>query len=489
MNKKINFLINLQIIVFICFSIFALNNELEITGDNATYLIFAKSLLLKQKLIFLNEPTEPISGYNIFVYPLILIPFINFNISIIKSTSIIFSLLSVLIFYLLFKNRLNIFLFLSSFALFVFNPVFFDYSHQIMSEALYLFLTLLFFYFVINNKSIIIITFLLIIIYFTRTAGLVCFISYFIYLFIKRQFKKLIIITIIFLVFIFSISSYFNASKTKEGNLYFSIIKMKSQYTPDSGVRSIKEIFLGIIKNLIIYIFKIFPDTFLFPFFFDIKKYSLLFFVKIIFGFILFLLFIIGFLKIEKLNFLLIKIYIIINFIMLLVWQISSNRYLMPLIPFIIIFIIFGIYHLIKNFEIKKLIILFLILINFFGIIYLTYLENKKYKTTEWRNYYSMLSYIKKNCSNNEVIMTRKPTLAYFLADKKTIGYPLTNDFNQYLNAIQKNNVSIIVQDNLKISGLKTAELYLIPFINFYKDKLKIIFKIDDNNIVYQIKK
>lgn len=502
-NKFMNRTLKRIIFIFILFLyFFSVNNILENSGDNASYMIFAKSIISEGKLLFLNQPDKQESGYNIFIYPVILSPIIYFfdsNIYFLKFVSVIFSLLNLFLFYKIFFHILDKKIFIFSILIFALNPVQFDYSHQIMSESVYLFFVLLFFYFLQKNYNLIFISLILAIIFFTRNIGIVCYITLLFYLIYKKEFKKIIIVSILLFCLLIPVSYYFKVDNFKSGNIYYSIIKMKSQYNPDEGTRKLLDIITTCIKNFGIYVFKIMPDTFFYPIFFEVKKYSFIFFFKVAVGLILTAAFVIGMVKLNNKNLIIFKIYLILNFIILFIWQISSNRYLHPLVPFIGIFIVYFFYtirfpfkHTVSYFYNKNFFVYILssiLILNAVSDIYLSYLERTGYKKKEWQNYFLLLDYAKKNKITQNTIMTRKPTLAYIITRMKSIGYPLTDDIELYNDTINKNNVEIIIRDNLNISGINTAQRYLENYIKKFSDNLEVIYKIDNYNIIFKIKK
>lgn len=491
---KTKFIFALIILIAALIYFLSINNELGNTGDNASYMIFATSILNEGKLLFYNRPGNIPSGFNIFVYPLILSPivyFFNFeNIFLLKFISVISTIMILCFFYYTFSKYLNKKICILSLILLAFNPVIISYSHQIMSESLYLLFICIFFYIIIQKKlslkNTILLTLLSIAVYFTRNVGICLFITLILYLLYLKEYKKTAVALIIYILFTGFISLYFKADDFTGGNLYFSILKMRSQYTPDAGTRTLIDIFKTSIYNLIIYILKILPDTFFYPFFFEVKKFSLLFWFKSLSGIVLFLFFIYGFLKNNNKKLISIKIFVIINIIILLIWQISSNRYLHSLIPFISIFIIWGILNLIPFKSIQKIILSIIIISNIISAAYIIYNERNYIKKNEWREYFDALYYLKENIQTDKTVFSRKPTLTYVISGIKSVEYPFTTDIDNYTQNINQNNVKYILKDNLTISGINSSDLYLENYINKSKYNFNIISK-TGNTIIYGI--
>ncbi|HON57222.1 MAG TPA: hypothetical protein PLJ38_09395, partial [bacterium] len=74
---------------------FALNNHIGLSGDDAGYIIWAKSILQGGGLDYINEPQPRNSGYKLYVLPILITPIVYFtnNLFFIKFIPLIFSAL------------------------------------------------------------------------------------------------------------------------------------------------------------------------------------------------------------------------------------------------------------------------------------------------------------------------------------------------------------------------------------------------------------
>lgn len=493
-----NNIIYLIVIIAGIFYFLSINNELADTGDNASYMIFAQSILNEGQLLFYNRINNLHSGYNIFIYPLLLSPivyFYNFDkIYLLKIISAISVIITLFLFIKTFSSKIKFKILFFSLVIFAFNPMIIRYSHQIMSESLYLLLIMSFFYIIITKKqnifNIILTSMICVLIYFTRNLGIVLFITLITYLIYLKEYKKAVLSSIITLSFIFIISLYFKIDDFTGGNLYFSIIRMRSQYTPEAGTRGLIEIVKTSIYNSIIYVLKILPDTFLYPIFFEVRKFSLLFWLKSVSGIILFFIILLGIIKSKFHNFLIINIFLIVNILVLLIWQIASNRYLHSLVPFLGIYLVIGVFEISKYIKYKNfkfISIILIILCNVYGAYYIIYNERTYTKKESSREYFNALYYIRDNIhkfdSGDNLIFSRKPTLTYVITGMKSIEYPFTKNLEVFNNTLKENNVRYILRDNMIIAGIHSAELYLDEFIQNEGSKFKMIYSKGETKI------
>lgn len=201
------------IILIITSSIYilALTPHLGTIGDNAHYIILAKSLLQGQ-FSRINHPDNPPETVYGFGFPLLLTPLAYFfpdNYGMWKTIPLFFGLFSLLLAFSLFRSWAGIQAGLVIMALMAVNPYLLTYSQQILTEAPYLFFSLLTLILVKKcaarpswmNFSILGTILAMLMTYFTRTIGLSLFLAALIFLCLGRQFKKAGAISLPFLFF------------------------------------------------------------------------------------------------------------------------------------------------------------------------------------------------------------------------------------------------------------------------------------------------
>ena len=487
--------------VLVSYYSLALNNSPGLYGDDAGYIIWAKSMLNGGGLDYTNEPEPRKSGFVLYVLPALIAPFVFLTdkIAVYKIVPLMFSIFSVFLFLVFLKSKFSSYkLIWVSLLLLIFNPLFFEYSHQIMAENIFIFISLAT---VIlteqyeKSDRILDFNFFLLIIfsilsYFTRAAGITLIASVIAYFFVKSP-KKAAAVLFAYLIFFGIFELTRNYGKPVEKEKYSSIILMKSQYEPEAGTRNISGVFKDAGRKSLVYAMRLLPDMFAYPFFKNVKPSirSFSFILQAAFGLFIFILICAGLgLKFKDKKLLLQNIdfsavYIVLTVLMLLVWQIYSSRYLLPLLPFIIYYFAGGASKILN----RKIFIFSIILIlsaNLIGQFKIIYLERTGYLPDEWKNYYSTMDYIDlSNADKSSInVICRKPLSYHIISNYKlkTIGYPLSSNIDDIHNFVISNKIDYIIRDNFSISGVNTASKYLDPYLNKYLDKLELIYVSND---------
>lgn len=478
----------------IVFCIFLFDPKHDIGGDNAIYLSLAKSLVSLKGYRDIYKPDEPLHTKYPPGYPLILSIIILFtdirNAIPFKILNIIFSTLSIIIFYLLFKNRLKGFLFYSFLLLIALNPTYIEYSHKILTEIPFIFFSFLTLYLCDiyskknNLKLLILISILSTFPYYLRTAGIVLVVSIFLFLLLNKKYKDLIIYSIIVLVLI--TPWIIRGSRIGGEGGYKSQLLAKNSYDLSSGTITFKDFLVRVGQNLMIYPFEIIPRFFL-PFLINIK--SNLFFI--ISGVIFLSLILLGIIKGFNRRNLLFIIYFIFFFGLCIIWPSvwSSDRFLLPLLPLIFFFFFISIDWIKKKLKIKEDLIYYiifslLIISAFINIVPSSfknflmlsgYIQGNKYSgySADYIRFYETAEYARKHTSENSKFLVRKPELFYLASGRKSFCYPFINDENKIMESINKTDYIVI--DAFYWTG--TTRRYLLPVIMKNPEKYLIFYK------------
>ncbi|MDI6701114.1 MAG: glycosyltransferase family 39 protein [bacterium] len=467
-------------------------------GDNGRYIMLGRSILEGKFMREVNTPAEELHKQYPPLFPLVL-SFIMFifgreNIFMMKVFSLIFYLLSILLFYLnlnfYFKKEkiLKIFLVL----IFIFAKNIVGWSSLVLSESLFIFLILstLFFFnrFQQTNKILDYIIFLIFctLSVFTRGNGVIVFLSTLIFLFLTKR-NKLIPITFIFLI-LSQIWGFYLFLKTGHTSTYFQQVFYKNIYFPDAGKISFYNLIERIYFNTIIYFTKIIPGTFLGNvnsqlYYLPLKIIPIITFLG---GLIL---------CIRK------KIYfetslIIINLIVLILWPVyfSTERFFAPLFSLYLIISSFSIVWLTERKKSFLLLLYYIFLtysilinftINFVDVPKKVYaLKNTDFNFRNDNKFRSELGvkllfqtaiWAKDNTPKNCVIMSMKPELIYLYSDRKTVIFPYTDNDFVVINYMKNNRVDyIIFEDNPDQKRL--TNLTINRFILKHKNAFSMVY-------------
>ena len=452
------------------FYFLSLNSLFYTGGDNAHYLILAKSFAKGKgycNINILGHPPE--TTYPPF-FPFLLLPFVKiFGFSPIPP-KIFVTLLGLGSFFIvrkLYKYDLSSFLLP---FLIILNPLILEYSGVILTEIPYLFFSLLFIYF-IDKKNLNFAIIFLIISIFTRLIGFSLLIAFIIWG-KRKKISPLYYLIPLFLIIAWIARGYF----LKESG-YINSFFMVNPYNSQEGYLTLKCFFYRIIKNGGSYVLRDIPATFYSPFSkISIEYFHPIYILEMFIGSMLTFFTLSGFIKKfrEKEN--IVPIYILIYFGFLLLWPWRGSRFLVPIIPFLTYYFIEGIERL----RSKKFLSLFLFSFLFLFIFQDANLikgRRKAHYPEEFESYFNAGYWIKENTPSNIHISTKNPFLFYIFAERECIGIPLEEPKKMFEIFRKKKINYIVVPPHSK--GVKKSEdiqgNFLLPFLNSFKGNLKKI--------------
>jgi hypothetical protein len=165
----------------------------------------------------------------------------------------------------------------------------------------------------------------------------------------------------------------------------------------------------------------------------------------------------------------------------------SDIRFLLPLLPFLLLYLVQAYQYLITMVFKRKALwpaALLLVLISAANVSEdWTRVENdlkaNKYYSQDklsgydpaWRSFFTAAEWIKASTPENSIVVSRKPSLFYLSAQRKTFCYPFTANRDSVLKEIDRADYVMVEP----VSG--TGQKYLIPAIQPLLDKkYKIIY-------------
>ena len=466
-------------------------------GDFASYIMQSiaisdgdiEGFFLKNSLT-MSKSSNPLGPVNYpWGLPIMLEPFykfFGFNIFLFKTFILASFICFLIVIWNIFKNEFNTHERLIYVSIFALNPYLLKFGNQILSDIPFLFFSTLSVYLLMKlqkEKSInmaIFISILLGICFMwstaIRTNGILLPFSYIIYLLttlIVNYFSKLkklniellilkkfstglrIVIYLLPLVFFFLPNWYFSKIMINDQTIHYDFLKyisIKTIFTQAVyNLIIIKNFFGSNYLNIILYIFSL-------PFVFIglKKKWSSSVFIIIYVGSIL-------------------ALYTI--------WPFRQGlRFLIPLLPFYIYFFIIGIRSISdfssnSNLQSKKLIGNFLIIVFFLTSllqINLNYKNNFKLIDGPYNDDSTeMFDFIKKNVSQTDIVVFRKPRVMTLLTNKYSIMYNDMKDF------VEKDWYVIDKKNTMNIDLNRKNFFKKYPASIFFENKQFIVYKFD----------
>ncbi|MDP8253402.1 MAG: glycosyltransferase family 39 protein [Candidatus Kaelpia aquatica] len=468
---------------FWCFALSNISSEfLELGGDSAQYLILAKSISSGYGHCALNLPGEPFFDH----YPPVFSTLLSFIIAIFglnyQAIYIFIAALgyvSLILIYCLMRNYLDRRSSLWVTLLTASNLFFFVYiTKHILTEALYLFLSLLSFLLILKyfnsydkkRYSVLILSFILIILsYFTRYIGISLFLAVILFFIkIKRDYRAALSLSVLFSIF-FLIWRFIPWSLDINRSYIAGQFWLIDPYRPFLGsiFTDPGTLILRIIEGVNIYRRDI--AVVIIPLM-GLMNYSILKFILLpITLFVLFGLYL-SFKDRERPVF---NYYFIIYMSILIVWPYrETHRFLMPIIPFLYYYFIKGIIRALIFIKIKHTysILAVVLLINIIGNFFIIPDLTKISKAEE--EFISLHGWINDNIVDDKIILSRKPTVSFLLTEHKSLIFPYSKDPNDIWDRVVEEEIGYIVVDNFSAQ----TRMYLGPFLYRFKDKLNLIY-------------
>ncbi len=467
-------LLLLFLFIYLVLSVLLFDPKLFPGGDNAAYIILAESLSSGKGYKDLYLPAEPPHTQYPPGFPLLLsLPFLLFgsNIVILKFFVLLAGIGSLIFMYKIcesfFREKVVMIM-----AFYVSVPLLITFNHWILSEMPFLCFSLGAIYFFMKARadkdyfyyvSFICATYSC----FIRMAGISLILAMGFFLVLRKQYKHFAVFLLIFLAVF--IPWFIRNSNIPHEWGYLDQLLAKHPYRMEMGRVNVLELLERAKDNFTIYVFTEYPLT-LFPFFENKGD------VLMIIGTFLTLFVIIGFAtRIRSLS--AIELYFLISLIILFAWpqSWSSQRFLLPILPFCILYTYFSLFWISRKFKARYIVQIvtgFLVLLNLLYIIpqveetfknNSAYLSGDQYAgyTPKWRVYFGLIDLIRENVPPGNIIMARKPQFVYLLAKRKSFVFPFTSDHNKIKDAINRSDYILI--DNL--SGLIQTRLFVLPVL------------------------
>ncbi|MCK4353461.1 glycosyltransferase family 39 protein [candidate division WOR-3 bacterium] len=469
-------------------------------GDNALYIILAKSLTSGQGFRNIHFPDNSAHTYVPPGYPTLLSPLISVfpdTFIPLKFLSIAFFMGSIFLCYQLFQKYTKSFIAFIATLLIAIAPNLLSLSSTILTEIPCLFFILLslflfeksfarkpktFIYFLGGTLS-------MMLSYYIRPASMALILASLIYFLYRKEYKRLIYLFII--IVLLALPWYLrNKFIVSQVNNQFSTFLLKNPYNPELGCITLSDLITRILENIKMYIYFILPGIIL-PSLNKIRSAGIHIFGGIFFAGVIIYGMAKETLRQKKLN--LCIIFFIFHCGIILIWPKvwSGDRFLVSIIPFIFLYLIFGIRNLGEKVSVKLFyplgfIFLGLILLsNFWFIIpripvnltnLSAYLDGDTMHgySKDWIRFYEASSWIKANTPSDAIVMSRKRRLFYLHSNRNSVIYPFSYDHSKIFSSIYEQNTDYIIVDHFFWTG--TTRRYLTPVLNEHLDNFKVVY-------------
>lgn len=479
--------------IFTLMSLLLFNLRVSIGGDDSTYIIRAVN--------FINEGRYP--SFQGPIYPIFLSLFIaltGIKLGLLKLTSFILMLATMIGFYRIFRNRIPYSLIFIGMLVMSASSYFMFFTSQTYSEALFMALQIPVFYLLFKTidagnslswKKLLLMSLFIVIAYLTRTVGLGILIAILIFFSINKKYKQAGITLTSFIVILFAfllVKNMIWSNGFFDGNQASTLI-YKHPYDKSQGLETFGGYLMRFVDNSNLYLGKQFlkmtglknPDSLSCNPFVTLILYALFVFAVIR-----------SFKQNKHLLFTAIYTATMLGITFIVLQKIwDQYRLIVPFFPFILLLLLYALNELRILAKNKFINIAFTGLIVFatlssFAISFdkvdlLTLRKNLKGNkllgyTDDWVHYLSMAEYVDKKLPENAYVAVRKPNMARLYANgRKFYGiYRFdTEDPDELLKQLKEKNVTHIVMASLR----KNPAIYNKQTINTIQRYMYIIIQ------------
>jgi hypothetical protein len=489
-KKHLLVLVILVLSVVIYFK--GLNPVLPLNEDSAIYINMAQSLSQGRGSICTAGPVAtPVNYYPSF-YPRLLSGFIYYfpgNYLVLKMFGIFLTLvflLSLVYFYpKLFCDKSEVLLL----AMVGFSTQICMYSRAILTEMSYTLFSVASIYFLSRyhrekgafNRYFFVSALTLVFVCYTRLVGMGLILSVLIFFILKKDLKKASASLLFFLVL----------APWVAGNVIFG----RSAYTREfvSRTGGAWDFIHRWIYNLLATIGKELPDLFFYPWLNRIDPRSIIFIFKFAFGGVLAALLVWGFIrKLKKEGLQLWDTYVVVYFFMFyLSWTHHGARYLVPILVFLMYYLILAIRSVAPKRAMFFLLSGSFIISGITGDLWLDHKDIYQPYSPVEASFVRSGDWLKDHASKNSIIVSRRPNWMYmYTSGLKGLKFLRTPDVaaqHKYIMAIK---ADYLVIDQNKIYR-DDARQYLEPLVRAYPDMFELahVTDITPQTYVYRVKR
>jgi 4-amino-4-deoxy-L-arabinose transferase-like glycosyltransferase len=495
--------VSLLIVAFFTIYNTIFDEKVSLGGDNASYYTLGNSIANGDGYTNIQHAEKEAHYHYPPGYPLLIagvVTFFSNDIITIKLLNGVFLLgVILLLFFIVKKLSQNDHIAFAVSLISLLNYHILGYSTIMMSEIPFLFFSLLCIWLflkidftkpVFKNWLFFLMLICLSFSFYIRSVALALFVSVVGFLFLKKYWQYLFSLIggfiILYLPWILR-----NSNST--GNTYVSQLSLKNPYQPELGQIDLLDIFERIFLNAERYITKEIPSSIFYSdkLIYVDTSFSI---VEFLFGFLIIAGIGLGVFRLEKFR-TFILLYILSFFALLMIWPSVwyGTRFLVPLLPLLIFLFIFGMISFLKwlqeKFIPKQLkhftTITTVVLLSFWTFMYgsdsVSKLkeQGKGEYADSYKNYFAFAEWINKNADDASITAVRKEGLFYLFSKKNVTNYQKTLDREAQIAYLKHKKVDYVIVEQL---GYSSTSKYLLPVIDRYPNKFKIIKQLQNPN-------
>jgi hypothetical protein len=478
------------VLAFIFSYSYIYDKKVDKGGDSASYYMLGKAIAQGDGYSSISNPTKPPANHYPPGYPAIVGAvmkiFSDKMSTVILANGIMFLISVILLFELFFLLTANRNMAFVSSLLLLVNYHLLRYSTMMMSEIPFTLFSALALIFFIKNmederpfykspffySAVVMLTWS----YYIRSAGIALVGAVILYLLINKKWSLIVAYGAGFVALALP---WFIRGQNLGGNPYIKALTLVNYYKPDEGYMDFSALVTRFLNNVTRYFTKEIRDG-LFPSLVEMDYQKEATTGDWVFGIIILTLVFYGLFKLPKYRWIILS-YVAASFGIFFLWPDVwyGTRFELPVIPFLMLGVIYGLWELIYlisakmslNKRLNPLWFAVAILVFIPGV-KRAHIDSKKKYETNFNDYFEIAKWMKENVKEEVTVACRKPDLFYLFSGKYVCNYKYTEDDKDLLEDLKKKEVSYVVVENL---GFGSTGRYLVPAIQKNESKFKIV--------------
>lgn len=465
---------------------YTFNEKPDLNGDNFSYYIYASSLASGEGYCDLSAPGAPATNGFPPGYPLLMTPLRMITNSIVaqKWLNEIFVLLSLLLLYFgLMRTGLPMPIAFTAAVSGAFLPRLFHFSTMMMSEASFLFTSMVVLYAMVRMAEkedtwwselrspwLYLMIVAVVLNYHIRTQGLAMIAGVLLALLVRRRWAAS---GVTFVGFVLGYLPWKlrNAALGLNGNRYLDAMMQANPWRPEQGTITVPEMIHRFFDTLQMLLFQAIPNT-VFPFANanpDAPAYS---FGIYLMGAVLICVMIYGCWNMGKWRWVMI-LYIAATLGLISLFSTpSGSRYITTILPLLAAAEMVGLWSLVTLIKHRPAwldtAMAFALLLLLFtckpGMLEEHKLAEQRFPMP-YKQFFAIGEQVKKKTPEGTVICSRKPQMFYLYSDRPGVVYKFTQDKQELIADLVKKNVDYVILDAL---GYSSTGYYLFPAVQAY---------------------
>ena len=477
---------------------YTFNEKPDLNGDNFSYYIYASSLASGEGYCDLSAPGKPATNGFPPGYPLLMTPIRMMTDSIVaqKWLNEVFVLLSLLLLYFgLMRTGLPMPIAFTAAFSGAFLPRLFHFSTMMMSEASFLFTSMVVLYAMVRMSEkedtwwaevkspwLYLMIVAIVLNYHIRTQGLAMIAGVLLALLVRQRWAASGV-TLVGFVLGYLPWKLRNAALGLNGNRYLDAMMQANPWRPEQGTITIPEMIYRFFDTLQMLLFQAIPNT-VFPFANtnpDTPEYS---FGVYLAGAILVGVMVYGCWNMGKWRWVML-LYIAATLGLISLFSTpSGSRYITTILPLLAAAEMVGLWKLVTLIPKRPVwldtVTAFALLLILFtckpGMIEEHKIAEQRFPK-QYKQFFAIGEQVKKKTPEGTIVCSRKPQMFYLYSDRPGVVYKFTQDKQELIADLVKKKVDYVILDAL---GYSSTGYYLYPAVQQYPQLFTPVLRYDD---------